>query len=90
MKRGATIARKPGLRYCRLMPGRTTKKHESGSGEQFGFTPVGEGERQGLVNRVFARVASRYDLMNDLMSGGLHRLWKDDMIAWLGPPKAAN
>ena len=58
--------------------------------EQFGFTPVGEGERQGLVNKVFARVASRYDLMNDLMSGGLHRLWKDDMINWLAPPKTAS
>ena len=58
--------------------------------EQFGFTAVGEGERQGLVNRVFARVASRYDLMNDLMSGGLHRLWKDDLINWLAPPKAKN
>lgn len=58
--------------------------------EQFGSTAVGEGERQGLVNRVFARVASRYDLMNDLMSGGLHRLWKDDMLNWLAPPKAAN
>ncbi len=52
--------------------------------------PVGKGERQGLVNQVFARVASRYDLMNDLMSGGLHRLWKDDMISWLAPPKTAN
>ena len=58
--------------------------------EQFGYTPVGEGERQGLVNKVFARVASRYDLMNDIMSGGLHRLWKDDLINWLAPPKSAN
>lgn len=53
----------------------------------FGFKPVRSEERQGLVNEVFARVANRYDLMNDLMSGGLHRLWKDDMIAWLAPPK---
>ena len=58
--------------------------------EQFGFTPVSEGEKQGLVNQVFARVASRYDLMNDLMSGGLHRLWKDDLINWLAPPGSAN
>lgn len=61
-----------------------------GKREKFGFSPVGTGKRQGLVNQVFARVASRYDLMNDLMSGGLHRLWKDDMITWLAPPKAAN
>ena len=53
----------------------------------FGFRQVGEDERQGLVNRVFATVAERYDLMNDLMSGGLHRLWKDDLIAFLNPPR---
>ncbi len=57
---------------------------------RFGFAPVGEDEKQGLVNAVFARVADRYDLMNDLMSGGLHRLWKDDLIAWLNPSKGAE
>ena len=45
-------------------------------------------ERQGLVGQVFARVAERYDLMNDLMSIGLHRLWKNDLIAWLSPPNS--
>jgi demethylmenaquinone methyltransferase / 2-methoxy-6-polyprenyl-1,4-benzoquinol methylase len=40
---------------------------------------------QPFVNSVFDRVASRYDLMNDLMSGGVHRLWKDALINWLGP-----
>jgi len=68
-----------------------TKDHTPGPGSSdtssFGFRPVAPGERQGLVNQVFARVADRYDLMNDLMSGGLHRLWKDDLIAWLSPPK---
>jgi demethylmenaquinone methyltransferase/2-methoxy-6-polyprenyl-1,4-benzoquinol methylase len=54
----------------------------------FGFREVPEDERQNLVNDVFAKVASRYDLMNDLMSGGLHRLWKDDMIGWLAPPRS--
>jgi demethylmenaquinone methyltransferase/2-methoxy-6-polyprenyl-1,4-benzoquinol methylase len=53
----------------------------------FGFKPVETGERQGLVNAVFSRVASRYDLMNDVMSGGLHRLWKNDLINWLAPSK---
>jgi demethylmenaquinone methyltransferase/2-methoxy-6-polyprenyl-1,4-benzoquinol methylase len=43
-----------------------------------------------LVNGVFARVAERYDLMNDLMSGGLHRLWKDDFVTMVGPPKSAR
>jgi demethylmenaquinone methyltransferase / 2-methoxy-6-polyprenyl-1,4-benzoquinol methylase len=55
----------------------------------FGFAPVGEDAKQGLVNEVFARVARRYDLMNDLMSGGLHRLWKSDLVSWLAPPKSA-
>jgi demethylmenaquinone methyltransferase/2-methoxy-6-polyprenyl-1,4-benzoquinol methylase len=53
----------------------------------FGFRNVGEGEKQPLVNDVFHRVAGRYDLMNDLMSGGMHRLWKDALVAWLNPPK---
>ena len=53
----------------------------------YGFREVGAGDKQGLVNEVFHKVADRYDLMNDLMSGGLHRLWKDAMVAWLNPPK---
>src|SRR5262249_37623088 len=56
----------------------------------FGLKPVPGEARQGLVNAVFSRVADRYDLMNDLMSGGLHRLWKDDVVAWLAPPKSAR
>ena len=57
------------------------------AGASFGFASVAEGARQGLVNQVFSKVAPRYDLMNDLMSGGLHRLWKDDLIGALAPPK---
>jgi len=53
----------------------------------YGYRDVAAGEKQTLVNEVFHRVANRYDLMNDLMSGGLHRLWKDAMVAWLNPPK---
>ena len=53
----------------------------------FGFRTVAEGEKQTLVNEVFHRVAERYDLMNDLMSGGLHRLWKAGLVAWLNPPR---
>ena len=56
----------------------------------FGFRDVAEDERQGLVNQVFQRVAERYDLMNDLMSGGLHRLWKSDLVAMLAPPRSAT
>jgi demethylmenaquinone methyltransferase/2-methoxy-6-polyprenyl-1,4-benzoquinol methylase len=56
----------------------------------FGFRNVAPGEKQPLVNEVFHRVAKRYDLMNDLMSGGLHRLWKDAMVAWLSPRPRAD
>lgn len=51
----------------------------------FGFETVAENAKAGLVKGVFDSVANRYDLMNDLMSGGLHRLWKDAMINWLRP-----
>ena len=51
----------------------------------FGNRTVPEGEKAGLVHGVFTRVASRYDLMNDLMSLGIHRLWKDAMMDWLAP-----
>ncbi|MEW5963692.1 MAG: bifunctional demethylmenaquinone methyltransferase/2-methoxy-6-polyprenyl-1,4-benzoquinol methylase UbiE [Pseudomonadota bacterium] len=56
----------------------------------FGFREVPEAERQGLVNEVFRSVAERYDLMNDIMSGGMHRLWKRDFVAELGPPRSAT
>jgi demethylmenaquinone methyltransferase/2-methoxy-6-polyprenyl-1,4-benzoquinol methylase len=53
----------------------------------FGFRDVPLEEKQTLVNDVFHSVAQRYDLMNDLMSGGLHRVWKDIMVNTLNPPK---
>jgi demethylmenaquinone methyltransferase/2-methoxy-6-polyprenyl-1,4-benzoquinol methylase len=56
----------------------------------FGFRRVGEGEKQGLVNEVFSKAAERYDQMNDLMSGGLHRLWKDDFVTTLNPPRGIH
>jgi demethylmenaquinone methyltransferase/2-methoxy-6-polyprenyl-1,4-benzoquinol methylase len=56
-----------------------------GGTTHFGFRTVGEDEKAPLVRDVFDRVARRYDLMNDLMSGGVHRLWKQMMIDWLGP-----
>ncbi|MGA9764508.1 MAG: bifunctional demethylmenaquinone methyltransferase/2-methoxy-6-polyprenyl-1,4-benzoquinol methylase UbiE [Rhodomicrobium sp.] len=46
--------------------------------------------RQRFVNSVFDRVATRYDLMNDLMSGGIHRLWKDAAIDWLAPSHSVD
>ncbi|KAH0459413.1 hypothetical protein IEQ34_012227 [Dendrobium chrysotoxum] len=51
----------------------------------FGFKEVSEEEKSKLVGNVFNSVASSYDLMNDLMSGGLHRLWKDRLVSKLHP-----
>jgi demethylmenaquinone methyltransferase / 2-methoxy-6-polyprenyl-1,4-benzoquinol methylase len=62
------------------------EKTDYNTATSFGFRDVAESERQDLVNEVFATVAERYDLMNDLMSGGLHRLWKREFVTWLNPP----
>ncbi|MEM6897214.1 MAG: bifunctional demethylmenaquinone methyltransferase/2-methoxy-6-polyprenyl-1,4-benzoquinol methylase UbiE [Pseudomonadota bacterium] len=51
----------------------------------FGNETVPEAEKAGRVQGVFTSVASRYDVMNDVMSGGIHRLWKDAMMDWLAP-----
>ena len=51
----------------------------------FGYRNVPEEAKEGLVRGVFSSVAQRYDLMNDLMSGGVHRFWKDAMVEWLNP-----
>jgi demethylmenaquinone methyltransferase/2-methoxy-6-polyprenyl-1,4-benzoquinol methylase len=53
----------------------------------FGFQSVPLDEKQGRVNQVFHSVAQKYDVMNDLMSIGLHRLWKNDLVTMLRPPK---
>lgn len=51
----------------------------------FGYREVAEEDKAGLVQGVFTSVASRYDVMNDVMSVGIHRLWKDAMMDWLAP-----
>ena len=58
---------------------------EPGDETHFGFHTVKREEKRGLVQGVFERVAGRYDLMNDLMSAGVHRLWKAALIDWLHP-----
>jgi demethylmenaquinone methyltransferase/2-methoxy-6-polyprenyl-1,4-benzoquinol methylase len=63
---------------------------EPGETTHFGFRDVPLGEKQTLVNDVFHSVAQRYDLMNDLMSAGLHRVWKDLMISALNPPRSES
>ncbi|KPN64855.1 demethylmenaquinone methyltransferase / 2-methoxy-6-polyprenyl-1,4-benzoquinol methylase [Aliiroseovarius crassostreae] len=51
----------------------------------FGFKTVDEDQKAGMVHGVFTNVASKYDIMNDVMSVGIHRLWKDAMMDWLAP-----
>ena len=51
----------------------------------FGFQQVAEDQKAGLVHGVFTNVAGKYDVMNDVMSGGVHRIWKDAMMDWLAP-----
>lgn len=57
----------------------------SNTSASFGFKDVDASLKAGLVRGVFDRVAKNYDIMNDLMSGGVHRLWKDAVAARLNP-----
>ena len=61
---------------------KTKEKHAD-----FGFRRVPLGDKQALVDEVFHSVARRYDLMNDLMSGGLHRAWKAALVTAVNPPR---
>src|ERR1700754_5164325 len=63
-------------------PMRTGDEHT-----HFGYREAPLGDKQGLVDDVFPSVARRYDLMNDLMSAGLHRAWKDALVTTVNPPK---
>src|ERR1051325_5684466 len=54
----------------------------------FGYRQVPLDDKQALVDDVFHKVARRYDLMNDLMSAGLHRAWKDALVTAINPPTA--
>ncbi|WP_292284466.1 bifunctional demethylmenaquinone methyltransferase/2-methoxy-6-polyprenyl-1,4-benzoquinol methylase UbiE [Marivita sp.] len=58
---------------------------DSQSTTHFGFQDVPEAEKAGRVQGVFSSVASKYDAMNDAMSFGVHRIWKDAMMDWLAP-----
>ncbi|MZR12008.1 bifunctional demethylmenaquinone methyltransferase/2-methoxy-6-polyprenyl-1,4-benzoquinol methylase UbiE [Maritimibacter sp. DP07] len=51
----------------------------------FGYRTVDEDQKAGMVHGVFTNVASKYDVMNDVMSMGIHRVWKDAMMDWLAP-----
>ncbi len=51
----------------------------------FGYRTVSEEEKTGLVKNVFSNVSSKYDIMNDTMSFGIHRVWKDALVDWMAP-----
>src|SRR6201997_1169721 len=61
---------------------------DSGRDTHFGNKTVDLDAKQGRVDDFFRSVASRYDLMNDLMSGGLHRAWKDALVTAVNPPRS--
>lgn len=60
-----------------------TDQHETTT--HFGFETVPEDQKAGRVQGVFSSVASKYDIMNDVMSVGIHRIWKEAMMDWLAP-----
>ncbi|MCR9212761.1 MAG: bifunctional demethylmenaquinone methyltransferase/2-methoxy-6-polyprenyl-1,4-benzoquinol methylase UbiE [Proteobacteria bacterium] len=62
----------------------------SSDSTHFGYKQVSRKDKAGMVRGVFDSVADRYDLMNDLMSAGVHRLWKSSMIDWLMPQKGQH
>lgn len=62
-----------------------TENNSAAGSASFGFREVPENEKAGMVRGVFDSVSGRYDIMNDLMSGGAHRLWKDSFVARVAP-----
>jgi demethylmenaquinone methyltransferase / 2-methoxy-6-polyprenyl-1,4-benzoquinol methylase len=85
------MAKRPGgsriapLRYASGMTYSGCMSTDSDHTASFGFRDVPAGEKEKLVRGVFSSVARNYDLMNDLMSAGVHRLWKDAMVDDLNP-----
>ena len=65
-------------------PNNSIPNYISGSTTHFGFRDVPIDQKESEVRNVFENVAESYDVMNDLMSGGLHRMWKDQLIAMTG------
>lgn len=63
----------------------TQQRHKNKEAAWFGFTKTNADQKKKLVEDVFASVADRYDLMNDLMSGGIHRIWKNRLITLMQP-----
>jgi 2-methoxy-6-polyprenyl-1,4-benzoquinol methylase len=80
------------LRSIRLLPLRFfARAHSTDSNTtHFGYDEVPENEKQTRVNEVFSSVADKYDLMNDVMSFGIHRIWKDYFIRVIRPDPQWN
>ena len=69
----------------------TQRMHSSSASKaDFGFKDVDADEKERLVREVFSSVADNYDVMNDFMSMGAHRLWKDELITMMGYSAAAE
>ncbi|KAL4328386.1 hypothetical protein S245_028487 [Arachis hypogaea] len=77
-----TVTRKLGNKFFPLL---SSTSHLHSHATSFGFKEVKEEEKAAMVGNVFSNVASNYDLMNDLMSAGLHWLWKDRLVSKLNP-----
>ena len=69
------------------LPARAFASAGAESKTHFGFQTVEAKDKAKLVAEVFSAVASKYDLMNDFMSAGLHRVWKDELVQSLGPQR---
>ena len=69
--------------FDHMIPTDTSRANDGTT--DFGYRQVAAAEKSGLVRGIFDSVAGRYDLMNDLMSGGIHRLWKLDFVDRLNP-----
>ena len=70
---------------CRERKNDPPSPHEGDSVTHFGFRTVPEHHKQELVDQVFTSVARKYDVMNDVMSLGIHRLWKERLVDRLAP-----
>ncbi|TPX35233.1 demethylmenaquinone methyltransferase [Synchytrium microbalum] len=77
-------------KFSTQQPGGSSLSTDTSSTTHFGFKTVLENEKESLVGQVFGNVAKSYDVMNDVMSGGVHRLWKDHFIRTLAPGPDTN
>lgn len=92
------------VKVCNFLKSTTVKKFRSircinekvffSSGSHstadFGFKDVNASQKEDMVKDVFSKVAHKYDVMNDLMSVGAHRLWKDELVSMMGMGAAAR